>query len=263
MLSIPLEVVHDGDDSRFAQAFVELQVDGRSVRALLDCGAARSAVLARPGLLGVEARADGVGVFGGLVADRLARVALVFAGRDLGYVETSVVPAARPGGYEYLVGQDILARFRCEYRLSEGLLVVDGELPEDAHPVRLDAGGHVHVDVRWPTGEVASAMIDTGASVTVVDERFAAQHPRLFTHEYTSEVTDPSGTVRQTPIACMASIQLLGVELDASPAAIVDLSAANATLEQPIALGLGWPILSQGALTIDHRLQVASFQPTR
>ncbi len=154
----------------------------------------------------------------------------------------------------------MLARFRCEYRLAEGVLVLDGELPEGARHIHLDAGRHVYVDVTWRTGEVASAVIDTGASVTVVDERFAAQHTRLFTHESMSEGTDASGTVLRTPIVRMAAIHMLGAELDASPAAIVDLSAANATVNRRMDLILGWPILAQGTLTIDHRLQAASFQ---
>ncbi len=259
MLRVPLEIVPDADDSRLALVFVGLQVDGRSVRALLDSGASRSAVLEQPGLVGVEARAGGTGVFGVVADDRRAQVAVAFAGRDLGYLEMSVVPADHPG-HGNLVGQDVLARFRCEYRLAEGVLVLDGDLPEASRRIHLDAGRHVYVDVTWPTGEVASAVIDTGASVTVVDERFAAQHTRLFTHESLSEGTDASGTVLRTPVVRMAALQMLGAELDASPAAIVDLSAANATVEQRMDLILGWPILAQGTLTIDHHLQVASFQ---
>ncbi len=138
---------------------------------------------------------------------------------------------------------------------------MDGGLPEGARRIRLDAGRRVYVDVTWPTGEGASAMIDTGASVTVVDERFAAQNAKLFTHESMSEVTDASGAVLRTPIVGMAAIQMLGAEFEASPAAIVDLSAVNAAVEQRMDLILGWPILAQGTLTIDHRLQAASFQP--
>ena len=259
MLRVPLEIVADADDSRLALAFVELHVDGRPMRALLDSGASRSAVLERPDLVRVQARAGGTSVFGVLAEDRRARVAVVFAGRDLGSLDVSVVPVGHPG-HGNLVGQDVLARFRCEYRLAEGALILDGDLPESVHRVHLDEGRHVYVDVTWPTGEVASAVIDTGASATVVDQRFAAQNRRLFTHEGTSSGTDASGAVLQTPAVRMAAFQVLGAELDASPAAIVDLSAANATVERRMDLILGWPILAQGTLTIDHRLQVASFQ---
>jgi hypothetical protein len=118
----------------------------------------------------------------------------------------------------------------------------------------------VYADVTWPTGESASAVIDTGASITVVDERFATQHPQLFTHEGIGEGTDASGTVLRTPVVRMAPIHMLGAELAASPAAVVDLSAANAAVEGRIDLILGWPILSQGTLTIDHPRHMASFQ---
>jgi hypothetical protein len=260
MLRVPLEILPDVDDSRLALVFVGLQVEGRSVRALLDSGASRSAVVEWPGLVGVDVSADSAGVFGVLGGDRHAQVAVAFAGRDLGAMQLSVVPADHPG-HGNLVGQDVLANFRTEYRLAEGILVLDGDPPEDARDVHLDAGRHVYVDVTWPTGEAASAVIDTGASMTVVDERFASQHTRVFTHEGMSEGTDARGTVLRTPVVRMAAIHMLGAELETSPAAIVNLSAANATVERRIDLILGWPILSQGTLTIDHRLQVASFQP--
>ena len=260
MLRVPLEVVPDADDPRFALAFVQVQVDERPLRALLDSGASRSSVVARPGLACVAARAEGTGVFGVSADELRAQVAVRFAGHDLGSVEVSVVSADHPGHGD-LVGQDVLARFRCEYRLAEGILVLDGDLPEDVHHVHVDAGRHVYVDATWPTGEVASAVIDTGAAVTIVDELFAAQHPELFTHESMSEGIDANGAVLQTPIVRMAPLQVLGADLGASLAAIVDLSAANATVERRMDLILGWPILAQGAFMIDHHLQVASCHP--
>ena len=56
---MPREIVPDVDDPRLALAFVDLQVDGRFVRALLDSGAARSCVVERPDLVSLEAPAEG------------------------------------------------------------------------------------------------------------------------------------------------------------------------------------------------------------
>lgn len=261
MTVVPLEIIPDDEDSRFALACVDFCVDGRSVRALLDSGASRSAVVDWPGLASIETHPGGAGVFGGSTDRRRAQVQASFAGHEIGYLEVSVVSDDDPG-HGNLVGQDILARFRCEYRLGDGVLILNGDLFKGAQQIHLDAGSHIYADVIWPTGEVASAVLDTGAAVTIVDEQFAAQHPGLFTHEGTSEGTDSSGAVRCAPVVRMASIQLLGATLDASPAAIVDLSGANTTVDRHMDLILGWPILAQGALIVDHGLRLASFHTT-
>ncbi|MDQ2850061.1 MAG: retropepsin-like domain-containing protein [Actinomycetota bacterium] len=134
-------------------------------------------------------------------------------------------------------------------------------MPENVQTIYVGSRRHVYVTVTWPTGQTADAVIDTGASVTVVDERFAAHHPTLFTHDSMSEGTDSSGTVMQTPMVQMAAVRMLGAEFRASVAAVVDLSAANATIERKMDLILGWPILSQGTFVIDHDLQLASYRP--
>lgn len=257
MVLLPLQIVPDIDDPRLASVFVELQVDARSTRALLDSGAARSAVVEWAGLARREVPRDGAGVFGVGARQQRAQVAVCFAGHDLGPLEVEVVPADHPG-HGAIVGQDVLSRFRCEYRLADGVLVVDADLPEDVHPINLGARRHVYVEVTWPTGETANAVLDTGASVTVVDEGCAAQHPGLFTHDSVSTGTDSSGTTRPTPMVRMSTVRILGAEFRSSLAAVVDLRAANATIERRMDLILGWPILSQGTFVIDHRRQLAS-----
>lgn len=87
-----LEIVPDDDDPRLALPFVEMRIDGRPVRALLDSGAARSAVVEWPGLGTVEARTDGTGVFGLATGERRAQVTASIGGLELGTAEVSVVP---------------------------------------------------------------------------------------------------------------------------------------------------------------------------
>lgn len=260
MHRVPLEIVPDVDDRRLASVFVQLQVDGHPVRALLDSGAARSAVFDSADIQRRQVPGEGTGIFGVTADQQRAVLPVCFAGQQLGPLELDVIPADQ-STCEALVGQDVLSRFRCEYRLAEGVLIVGGDSPEKVHPIHVGSRRHVYVTVTWPTGQTADAVIDTGASVTVVDERFAADHPSLFTHDSMSEGTDSSGTVMQTPMVQMAAARLLGAEFRASVAAVVDLSAANSTIERKMDLILGWPILSQGTFVIDHDLQLASYQP--
>ncbi len=253
-----LEIVPDDDDPRLALPFVAMRIDGRPVRALLDSGAARSVVVEWPGLQTLDAQTDGTGVFGDATAERRAQVTASIGGIEFGTTEVSVVPVDHPGT-GHLLGQDILSRFRCEYRLAEGVLLLDGSLPDEVHQVYLDATSHVYVDVAWRTGEVASAVLDTGASVTVVDADFAARNPSLFAQSgQVNPGVDASGAVQETSLVRMAAIQILGAELEESVAAVVDLRAVNATVQRNMDLILGWPILSQGVFVVDHHLRVAS-----
>lgn len=259
MLRVPLKVVPDVEHPSLASAFVQLQIDGYPVEALLDSGAARSAILDRPDLTLSAVRDPGVGVFGVHTDQQRALVAVRFAGLDLGSMDVQVVPTG-PAARQ-LVGQDVLSRFRCEYRLADGVLILDGDPPQQAHTIHVSARRHIYVSVTWPTGETADAVFDTGASVTVVDQRFAAQHPGLFTQDGITEGIDSTGAARQTPMVRMATVQLLGATFGPSRAAVMDLDAANATIERRMDVILGWPLLSQGAFVIDHDQQLASYQP--
>ena len=260
MLRVPLKIVPDGEDPRQASVFVELHVDGQPVEALLDSGAARSAILERPELTPWVVHDPSTSVFGVHADQQHAHVAVRFADQDLGSIDVEVVPSDH-GPHGALVGQDVLSRFRCEYRLSDAVLILDGNLPQPAHPIHVGPRRHVYLPATWPTGENADAVFDTGASVTVVDQRFATQHPSLFTYEGMSEGTDSTGTVLQTPMVHMSAVHLLGAEFGPSLAAVVDLSAANAIIDRRMDLILGWPLLSQGTFVIDHHQHLASYRP--
>lgn len=148
----------------------------------------------------------------------------------------------------------MLAQFSCEYRLSDGLLVLDGEPPALTHPVHLDERRHVYVDLTWAGDEPArgSAVLDTGASVTVVDRGFAERHPGLLVPAGTSMGTDAGGTTVETPMAVLRGPQVLGARLDDLLVAVVDLAGANATLARPMDLILGWTALRQADWWVDH-----------
>lgn len=257
MITVDLEIVPDPDDSALALPFVEVTVGNIVLRALLDSGARRTSVIRRPGMTRSSGAAVGRGVFGAALPQQTADLPIRFAGCDLGVLRVDVVPPDQPGHGD-LVGQDVLSRYRCEYRLGDGLLILDGEAPRASHGVFLDEGSHIYAELRWPSGVTAQGVLDTGASVTVVDSTFVEHHPDLFAPDGFSDGTDATGTRVATAMMRMAPMTLLGSPFASSKVAVVDLSAANADLKRPMDLIVGWPILRQGAFYVDHLARTAS-----
>jgi len=261
--TVPLRLVPEDDDPRMYLPFARVELDGVEVEALVDSGAGRSQIVDRPGLVAHRvATPDSVGAFG--VPKRSARrtvVSIRLGGVDAGDIEVDVADGEQ-ARQVHLVGQDVLAQFRCLYRLAAGVLVVDPEPPERTHPVHVGANGHVHLDTSWDDGSLtASALFDTGASATIVDESFAARHPDLFTPAGSQTGVDVTGASAETRMAIMRGPSVLGVQLPAALVGIVDLGAANRTIDRPMDLILGWTSLSQADWYVDHAGRRAACLP--
>lgn len=244
-------------------AFVTVQVNGVEVEALLDSGAARTQLRNRPGLIVSGCSAPGsAGASGNLMSStRTSSVSLRLGNAEVGIVEVDVVRTDFPGHGD-LIGQDVLARYRCTYRLADGVLALDAEAPTETRSMHLDDRRHVYFDVVWDEIDgVASAVFDTGASVTVVDQGFVHRHPRLFTAAGTSAGMDATGRSVSTPMAIMRGPRILDQTLTDALIAVVDLSRANSTVGRPMDLILGWTVLSQAAWYIDHHAARAACLP--
>lgn len=146
MLVIPLDVEPDDEDPRQALPFFHLFVDGRPVRVLLDSGAVRTAIAAPPGTPTRSIPSAGTGTFG-LPADdaRLWSTSISIGDTPIGTFEIEDVPASA----RFNVGQDVLARFRCHYRLAERELILDGPESPRSEEIYLDPAEHVYLKARW------------------------------------------------------------------------------------------------------------------
>jgi hypothetical protein len=255
MIDVPVRLVPDDDDPQLFLPYVSIEVDGVSTEALLDSGAPRTQVVDRPGLvIGDEVSPESAGAFGSRDRGRpTTEVSCRLGGRNVGTVVATVVPANR-SGRGALVGQDVLARFRCEYRLADALLVLNPErLPPGDHGVVLGMRQHVYLDAGWNEATIGgSGVFDTGASITVVDRGFADRHSELFRLGGTRSGTDATGQTADVPIAVMKGPRLLGVEFADALVALVDLSAANKDLDRRMDLILGWTVIGQANWIIDH-----------
>jgi predicted aspartyl protease len=258
VIRLPLYLEPDPDDESLKSCFIDVLVDGHPARALLDSGAARSAVTQRPGMVPrVVDRSNG-GVFGRGSADEArARIRLEFAGICLDGMDVVVTQAGSPGHGD-LIGQDVLGRWCCEYRLGEAELLVDTTGSVDGVPVQIGKRGHVTFGVTWRDGTTARGVFDTGAAITVVNQDFVTRHPNLFSPRGVGHGTDADGTTVATPLVEIAPLSMLHSDFGASAGAVVDLAEVASRADPPFDLILGWPLLHQGRFVVDHRRATAS-----
>jgi predicted aspartyl protease len=209
--SVPLVVVPDPDDPECADVLVDVTVDGRRYRMVLDTGAAHTHLVAdaRTAELPVVTSADSAGALAA-GRDDLVRV----SGLEVGPIRVDSldvvrVPGDQPGG-RHLLGMDVLAPWSIGVRLAAGRLEIaadDGPdppaEPRDEQELEMDARGHSYVALRWP-GASARACWDTGAGITVVDESFAQAHPQLFADAGSAYGMDSTGAQVETPIQTVA-----------------------------------------------------------
>ena len=222
---------------------------------MLDTGGART-TLALDDLTATFARVD--------VDDELGRGALGPAWADTG---RAVVPSIALGPLEVrdlvvdlapdgseapmTLGLDLLRGHRLELRLADLLLGIDTDAPVDAErALPLSSRSHPHVVVDWGDVE-ATALFDTGASVTVLDAAFGAEHPQLLEPLPPSTGTDAAGNRAETPMARMAACEVGGRRFHPSLATVVPIRGIQRAGDPGFDLVLGVPVIRQADWIID------------
>lgn len=257
MLSVPIVVRHDPDDPGAAELYVDVRVDGRPVRMLLDTGAASSRIPANE-FTRAFARAGDDGHPGrGALGDAAAAAARVIAPSfEFGgvRVESLAVELAEPGPDRLaaILGLDVLRSRRLDVRMSDARIALDAEPAVEAErPLLQSSRGHPHVDVGFTHGETARAIWDTGAAATVVDRAFVRAHPDLFTPHGTSQGIDSVGNSRNVPMATMAACVIGGRPFAASLAAVVDIAGIQRPGDPDFAMIVGYPLICQADWAFD------------
>jgi predicted aspartyl protease len=241
---VPLVITLDEEHPDLANVSVDGSVAGRRHRFVLDTGAARSQLVADDLLASYDAvgRHAASGVFGRDEHDVIRVPDLTVGALRHGPLE--VVRVAPGAEVRDLLGMDVLGRHRWLFDFAGRRLEPDPPTPGSTLPLHLDDRGHPYVEVVLE-GVTAQAVWDTGAEVTVVDARFAESHRGLFHVDQPSRGTDATGAQREADLATMTGCVVGGVRLAPSRVAVVDLSAVNATLDLPMDLIAGWPLLCQ------------------
>jgi hypothetical protein len=260
---VPIELRDDPDEPGAVEAYVVATVAGHEYRLILDTGGARS-TLPLDGVTSGFTRVDvdderGRGALGPASADAARAVVPSLALGPLQVRDLVVDLAADGSPAPPILGLDVLRGHRLELRLAGAMLGIDTDAPADAErPLPLSSRSHPHVVVRW--GEVeATALFDTGASVTVVDAAFAAEYPQLLEPLPPSTGIDAAGNRAETPMARMAACEVGGRRFDASLATVVPIRGIHQAGEPEFDLALGVPLIRQADWIIDLARSVWGF----
>jgi hypothetical protein len=131
------------------------------------------------------------------------------------------------------------------------MLGIDTDAPADAErPLPLTSRSHPHVVVGWGDVE-ATALFDTGASVSVVDTAFAAGHPELLEPLPPSTGIDAAGNRAETPMARLAACEVGGRRFDASLAVVLPIRGIGRADDPEFDVVLGVPVIRQAEWIVD------------
>ncbi len=256
---LPLIIEPDPDEPGCALVLVDGAVNGRPCRFVLDTGAARSQLVDDGSVRGLAAHATGTstGALGSGTA-HLARVDELRLGplRASG-LDVWLVPGLEGAGGRHLLSMDFMIRACWRFLFSGNRLRLEpSPAPQARLPLDLAPSGHSFLPATWhsPAGEriVASALWDTGASISLADERFFDAHRELFCAPGSSAGFDSTGTRSVVRTYTMAGPDVGGRRFTAHRVAVVDLSSANAVLTRRMDVVLGYPLLSQADWIFDY-----------
>ena len=243
---IPLIIIPDRDDPGCADVFVDGSIDGHPYRFILDTGAGRTHLIADDVTTALASR--GTQESAGVLArssEQVIRIPPVSVG-PMRRTEFDVIrlsadhPAPRN-----LLGMDVIGNYPCRFRFTDAVLEI-GERVRSVSGMNLnvDTTGHPRVDVRM-SDAIVSAVWDTGAGITVVDDGFVAQYPQYFEEARPSWGTDATGAKVETPTFIMSGATIGGKLFAPHRIAAVDLSQASGDAAASLVMILGFTTLCQ------------------
>ena len=249
MSLLRLHIRRDDDDPSAALVLVDGWVGERPYPFLLDTGAATTTL--KTDSYTVTFPTVGTRASGGVFSrdeEELVRAPPIRVGPLSS--EALVVSRKASGVLFNLLGMDVLGAYRLEFRFAETSVLVDEPFPAVvAHPLVTSDAGHPFVPVHWGARE-ARAVWDAGASLTVGDARFIANHPADFAPAGASMGTDSNGTESPTPVFTMVGATVGGVPLAPHRVAAVDLTGLNGS-GPPVHLILGYNSIRQATWLFD------------
>jgi hypothetical protein len=254
MGELKLIIEPDNDEAEAAAVYVDGSIDGRPYRFLLDTGAARSSVIfdEYTSTLSSVGKNASSSVFTASSKDLITIHRLEVG--PITKTELTLTRAMAGPGSQNLIGMDVLQDFCCHFLFDEHRVWVGADcLPEASHPTEellVDEKFHPYVPLHFEAVQ-ASAVWDTGASLTVVDIHFINRHRAFFEDAGTSMGTDAVGTQIETPMFRMSSCQIGGYLFPPHRVAGVDLSPMNATLIMPMDLIIGYSTYSRANWLFD------------
>lgn len=127
--------------------------------------------------------------------------------------------------------------------------------PVEARTVEIpfeNVAGLIVVQVRINRGPPAAFIVDTGANISLLSDRYVRDHQLALRPEraYLSGVG--SARARKAALLQIDSVQVGSLVAHGQAAIVQDLGAFEAILKRPVAGVLGYPFLRRYRLTIDY-----------
>ena len=245
MPTIPLIIEIDPEDEQCAMVFVEANVADRPYRFILDTGASRTQVVGDDFIDTLETIGEhrSRGVFAQSSQRTVLLPDIAIGPLESGTLVASVAP--RSESTHSLIGMDLWYRHRLHFLFDRAALVID-ETPIGivSNSLALDESNHMYLEASWPT-VTAICVWDSGAGMSIVDEAFWSKNRDLFTTVEESVGVDAFGEQRSATTYEVSGMVIGGREFTPHHVAVVDLSAANSTLDTPMDMILGYPTLRQ------------------
>lgn len=245
-----MSLLPDGPDA--LQAWVDVTADNVSLRMLLDTGSAGTDVPhVEPFASRITAASNtGKSAFGTVSSTPVAQVQALHVG-DL--VVDDLPVGVQPADWPHppLLGMDVLSPHLCHFQFGAERLEMDGEAPPSAWFPLITGTDIPAVDVSWG-GTSVSAIWDTGASMTVVDQTWASTHPDVVTIlQETGTGTDSSGQTRSGQTGRLAPCHIGNVHFAEQRCGIADFSGFNGQSASPLRMFVGLPLISQATWAFD------------
>ena len=255
MRGFNLIIQPDAEEIGAAEVYVEGAVGGNPYRFLLDTGAAKTRIQfdEYTSTFPSTEQDSSAGVFARSSEDMIT-VPNIEVGPLVKHEFTLVRGAQQHAGPKNLIGMDFLKDFRCHFYFDDNRVSIDEPVEEGIgwQDLFLDKRFHPYIPVQFG-GVTASTVWDTGASVTVADSNFIEKHPALFREAEAGQSTgiDSTGAEVATPVFMMSEYVIDGHLFPPQRVAAVDLTQANATLEVPMDLILGYTAYSKANWVFD------------
>jgi hypothetical protein len=242
-MRVPVECVPDPDVPGCGNVFVSVEVDDRTVRAVFDTGAPRTLLIDLPSSARPVGSRKTTGAFGTEIVTEWEVGAIRIGSLLAGPLTVDRIDGGF--GRHPVVGLDVLGAGSWQLDISSRTLVT-GAPSRRGLAYKSATNGHILTEMRWPTA-TATAIYDTGAGITLIDQRFADAHPNLFEHAGSTTVTDVLGSHGDLGLARMSAYEIDGTRFAGHIVAIANLPE----IPDHIDAAIGFPTISQVRWTVD------------
>lgn len=252
MHEFPLLIKYDDDSKESAEVWVDGYINGIGSKFILDTGCAVTAFMFNEALenLPVIGEEESLGAIGKIKSDIMMIDSLEIGPLLKNNINVSI---GKKGELDRnLLGMNFLKDYCLHFLFDQKKVCILESHQYEKYDLFMDKGSIPYVDVGFEN-IVASAVWDSGASVTLVDKNFLENNQSLFKEVGISSGIDFTGAKSTTPIFTMNSTSIGNNAFPSHQVVVIDLSHINAKVERRVDMILGYTTLSKANWIFDFQ----------